>query len=957
MNLPARGRARRNLPFGPSATTNCSEEIGRGAMGIVYRARQISLNRLVALKMIRTGHLASEQELKRFKMEAEAAAGLEHPNIVSAHEIGEHEGWQYFSMRLVEGRTLAEEMPRYQQDQKEVAKLMAKVARAVLFAHQRGILHRDLKPSNIMLDKQGEPHVTDFGLAKRLSAGNQVTLSGQMVGSPAYMAPEQAQGAKRLSTGADIYSLGAILYELLTGRPPFLGDTPLETFRKALEEEPLRPSEAFRRRQLEKSDGAKSKTKKQKSKISTDLETICLRCLEKDPQRRFGSAEALADELERWLRGVPITSRPIGIWTRSAKWARRRPAAAVVLALVLGGAVVIAWQVVRASRARKAAEAASIKADLVIDFLSGLSASIAPGRDTASLRETLEQNVKRLTAALTNQPAVEAEFRSIVGKVYLTLDDQNKAEVAARDALAMKRKLLGAEHPDVAQSINNLAVVLQKQSRLNEAEAMARDGLAMRQKLLGAEHVDVAESLETLGEVLLERGMPAEAEAVTRRALAIRRKSGVENPKAADLLGNLAVMLEKQDKLADAESLHRETLVLQRKLLGAEDPVLATTLNNLAVVLEHQSKLTEAETMHREALAMRRKLLGNEAREVGTSLNNLAIVLGKQGKLEDTETVLREAVAIQKKLPGSDQAHLAASLYNLAWILAKQGKLDEYGPLLHKALAMQRKSHAEHPNIPVWLHTMARLLAEQGKLREAGDLCSEGIDHSAAKGMTRARLLELRGRLRARSELFAEAIGDFRESWRLNPDDRGSVCRMATLLLHGGDQEAYRLHCRTLLKESGNTTNLTIALRTAKTCLLLPGPEGADLSKEAQLAELCVTTGKDSTNLASFQLVKALAEYRQGNFGQAIESAHKVLKQSGSDYNRDTQAHAIAAMAGQRLGQTNEARAALDRATEMAETNLAKRGSADLGADWSDWIMSHTLLNEAQALIEGKGGN
>jgi TolB-like protein/tRNA A-37 threonylcarbamoyl transferase component Bud32/Tfp pilus assembly protein PilF len=301
------------------------EEVGRGGQGVVFRARQKSLNRTVALKVIRLGQWASKAHLKRFRLEAEAAARLEHPGIVPIHEVGERDGSCYFSMKFVEGGQLDEVATREPMAIRRAAELIAKVARTVHYAHEHGILHRDIKPGNILLDAKGEPHLTDFGLARLIESESSVTQTLDVLGTPSYMAPEQAVGNNAaISSVTDVYGLGAVLYQLLTGQPPFAGGATYETIKLLLDTEPKQP------RLLN-------------PKIDGDLSTICLKCLEKDPKRRYSSALALAEDLERWLKHEPIRARRSGVFTRSRKWVRRNPITALFIALSVALAAGSGW--------------------------------------------------------------------------------------------------------------------------------------------------------------------------------------------------------------------------------------------------------------------------------------------------------------------------------------------------------------------------------------------------------------------------------------------------------------------------------------------------------------------------------------------------------------------------------------------------------------------------------------
>jgi WD40 repeat protein len=340
-------------------------ELGRGGMGVVYCARQMTLNRPVALKMIRAGVLADGVELRRFQNEAEAVAQLDHPGIVPVYEVGDHQGQRYFSMKLILGGSLGGRLDAYKDDPRAAASLLAEVAGAVEHAHARGILHRDLKPANILMDERGKPHVTDFGLAKKLEESIELTQSGVVMGTPAYMAPEQSLGRRgAVTTASDVYGLGAVLYAVLTGRAPFQGDSVIDTL-QAVRERPADPPSRLNR------------------KVPRDLEVICLKALEKEPRRRYASARELADDLNRWLKGEPVVARRVSTSVRAWMWCRRRPAIAALSAAL---AVVAIAGLIAAGTQWRAAVASARAAQL-----SAADATASAARASDSEKKAVER--------------------------------------------------------------------------------------------------------------------------------------------------------------------------------------------------------------------------------------------------------------------------------------------------------------------------------------------------------------------------------------------------------------------------------------------------------------------------------------------------------------------------------------------------------------------------------------
>lgn len=646
-------------------------QIGYGGMGVVYEARQRSLNRTVALKMILAGEFASTADVKRFQAEAEAVAHLDHPNIVPVYEVGEHCGRHYFSMRLIEGGSLAEHLEDFRCEPRSAARLAATVARAVHHAHTRGILHRDLKPSNILLDGEKQPHVTDFGLAKRVEVDSELTQSGAILGSPSHMAPEQASGRRgEITTATDVYGLGAVLYSLLAGRPPFRGDSVQETIDQVRDRAP-EPLSGINRL------------------VDRDLQTICLKCLEKEPPRRYDSAEALAEDLERWLAGASIQARPVGWGEHLWNWCRRNPVVAGLTSSVTL---------------------------LLILVLVGLPIGmvlIARQRDEARLR--------------THQA------RQAVDKMYTQvaerwLADQPQLEPVQREflegALQFYEEFARAQGTDPAMrqeagmAFSRMGAIQYKLGQFDKAETNLRRAIDLQERLTAEFPTqstcwrDLATSFYSLGRLCEDTGSRREAERVHRRALAIRERLVAHAPAAAELRHDLGM---------SSNSLGRY-LLDEKRLQEAEPPLLRA--------------LT-----FREGLAAEFPWVSDYRRYVAGSCLNLGSVRKGTGRLGEAEQLYRRAVALQEELAAHDPGRpkykfdLANGYHNLARLLRETGQIAEAEQLLHRAVDLNKGLAASSPDVPEYRQrigdthvTLGQLLERTGRPREAGQVQSQALD-------------------------------------------------------------------------------------------------------------------------------------------------------------------------------------------------------------------------------------
>jgi tetratricopeptide (TPR) repeat protein len=702
--------ATRDLPCGETVRYFGDYEIqktlGRGGMGVVYQARQISLNRLVALKMIKVGVLAGDAELKRFQNEAEAVALLDHAGIVPVYEVGEHNGQRYFSMKLVEGGNLAEGLATFKNNAKAAATLLAETAEAVHHAHMRGILHRDLKPANILIDALGHSHVTDFGLAKRVEGDIEMTQSGAILGTPAYMSPEQAHGRRgAITTATDVYGLGAILYALLTGEPPFGGDSVIET----LDAVRTRPPEPPRKRN---------------AATPRDLETICLKCLEKDPRRRYSSAQSLADDLKNWLDCRPITARRSGAAERAWLWCKRKPvvaalAAAVLLAVILGAAAVIAVQ----TEANRVLETKNLD-------LRASNARLDAERERAEARETQAiAAVKRFgdavskNAALKNNPTLEPLRKELLKEPLAFFSD-------LRSQLQLDRDTRPESLDRLAEASFELGKLTTTIGDKQDALIALRESLAIWQKLADAKpnvtmlQRNLANSHEQIGRVLSATGQTAEAITAHERALAIRQKLADSSPNVTEFQSDLAVShsligVVRQDtgKLAEALKSHQSALAIRQKLADSSPTVtkyqseLALCQHNIACVLDATGNKSEAMKTFQAALPIHQKLAAANPGDpqyqmiLAEEHHAIAGVLRITGKPAEALSAYNAALEIRQKLAELNpavteiQSKLALTHRMIGYVLSATGKPGEALEAYDRALAIEQKLVDSNPTV------------------------------------------------------------------------------------------------------------------------------------------------------------------------------------------------------------------------------------------------------------------
>jgi serine/threonine protein kinase len=788
------------------------QELGRGGMGIVYKARQTSLNRIVAVKIILSGDEMDGERRMRFRTEGEAIARLQHPHIVQIHELGEQDGRPFVVLEYVEGGSLDQQLNGMPQPVEVSVRLIETLARAIHYAHERGIVHRDLKPANVLLqiadgrlqiERKAEdqsaiyhpqsaiPKITDFGLAKLLrdegKSQGERTPTGMILGTPQYMAPEQARGPREaVGPAADVYALGAILYEMLTGRPAFQGETPLETLEQARLQEPVAP-------------------RRLRPKLPRDLETICLKCLDKAAQRRYSSAEELAEDLRRFLADEPIRARPLAAWRRGLKWARRHPATAASLAVtsaaivsILGGGlwynarlqVALAKAEYEQERAeanyQKAADAtermtlanaqerkARERSHKVLKYFVETFRKADPSQegDEVKVVDVLRRNAEELPTRSDLDPATRGVLLNAIGATYLGLGFWHKAVDVLEQARTLCEQHVGPDDPETLATMHSLAVAYMAAGRLTDALPLFEETVKLQKAKLPSDDPNTLVSINALARAYREAGRLVDALRLCEENLnRTKAELGPTHPSTLTAMNNLALAHRDAGRIADALPLFEETLELLTKELGPQNPRRLGLMNNLALAYCDAGRSVDAVPLFEQTLKLRETNLGPEHPETLLSMYNLALAYHDVGRFADALPLGEESFRLLKALLGPEHPDTINSMNNLAGVYQALGRLADAVPLFEETVKLRKaKQGLNHPGTLAAMNNLGLAYRDAGRfadavrvLDETLKLCKEKLGSEHPKTLLTLNNLALAFKEGGRSEqalpLFEETL-------------------------------------------------------------------------------------------------------------------------------------------------------------------------------------------------------
>ena len=876
-----------NLPQIAGYDVECV--LGHGGMGVVYRARHLKLDRTVAVKMLLTGMYAGPQELARFLGEAKAVAGLRHPNIVQVYDVGDVKGRPYFTMEFLEGGNLAQKLGGQPQPAGEVSETAIALAEAMQIAHRNGIVHRDLKPANILLTADGTPKIADFGLARRFESDEHLTVTGARIGTLSYMAPEQAVGKPGLvGPAVDIYSMGAVLYELLAGRPPFRAATPQETERQLLTEEPVPP-------------------RRLNSSVPRDLETICLKCLHKNPNRRYESAEALTADIRRFVRGEPITARPASFGERSSRWVLRRrglvATLSVALLLLLAALAGTIWFIAEQKTNRRAVEVDLQEARNLQRLSNWTEAHTALERARTRLGDHGFEDLKRVLDLAERDQAAAARLEKIRSDQTITEDGIIPVLRLRSEYEAVFRDLgLGGRDDDpalVASRIrrSNIRAIL-----VSAAEAWA----------------DITEDGGHLN-WLLQVARQATPDPTGWREQALTFTVWTNKSDLGRLIASATVTESSVPLLvALGERYERQGGNSVDLLIKCQRVCPHDFWANfwLGQALRTHGNPGESLRYFQAAVAIRRDS-GAGYHWLGTALYDLKRF---DDSIEAFETGLRV------------EPQSSADVNNLSLLLSFKGRHKEAIQKLQNALDQRPNNARFHFYLGVCLNAGGQKEEALKHVRQGSELDPAEFAHLS---LLRTLWLRHGGEGEEIRKLWRTALGT-------NPPKHDAWDGYAELSLYLGRDDEYRWARQELLKRFGKTSDPYIADRTGRACLFMPGTD-EELQNAAELIGTAISA--DRTKVESwapfyFSFAQGFLAYRQGRFQ---ESAAIVKGDAGRVLGPAR--GLVLAMAQFQLGQTHEAQASLEKAVKSFDWEPSK---ADAREAW----MYHILRREAEALIK-----
>jgi eukaryotic-like serine/threonine-protein kinase len=869
-------------------------EIGRGGMGVVYLAERADgqFEQRAALKLLKRG-LDTEEILARFLRERQILARLQHPGIARLLDGGMSEdGRPFIVMEHVEGKPIVAECEARRLPLDERLRLMEQVCDAVQYAHGNLVVHRDLKPSNVLLRADGGIALLDFGIARLLSGPGEepVTVtSGPALMTPQYAAPEQVRG-EAATTATDVYALGLILYELVAGRRPYevQGLDDATSGRVILDTTPRPPSRV-------------AVSSRPPRALADDLDALVLMALRKEPKRRYPTAQALGEDLDRLRRGLPIRAQRDTVGYRLGKFAARHragvAAAALATAGLLAGLGGTLWQ---ARVARQEARRASAVKDFLLGVFQVSDPSQAQGREITA-RELLDRGAGRVEAALRDEPDLRIEMLGVLGDIYEHLGLYDQARPLVDRSLDLARASFGPGDTRVGSALRRQGTLLTDAGKNDEAILLLRQALEIHTSADGPQSYETARDREELAAALLAAGQKEEGTRLVAEVLEVeRRLHPGGHGDLARALNNAGLMARQAGRLPEAESLYRESIAMRRRLSGPDDPDLCSPLINLASALRQEGKVVEAEGEAREALRVARQSLGPEHVTTITAMNTLAVMDQNLARYDDAAALHREVLAYWEKTKGRDHPNAVVSINNLAAVLKDQGKEDEAVALFREAIdRFPRAVGPKHPFNAIAMTHLGAILRDQGRAAESEDLLRRalalveglrGADHpeTAVVAVQLGALEQARGRTAEAETLLRRALAARERGLGAdNPATQASRLALAGLERDRGALEEAAALERTALaglravSPPGHPDVALALLELGRTeTARARFDDAVPLLREA-LADRAQVFGASSWKTAEAQLVLAAAlAGAAGSRGDGMEEARRLVAEA-----------------------------------------------------------------------------